>query len=822
MRKWIFGIAAFILVSIGMSQIVSAETISADGNYTYTVNTDGSTCTIIDYNADESIVTIPESIDGYTVTNIGTVSHVPFLNKSMTKIYYPDTVTYICQGSTYGCQNLTGIYKDYVSGSEYYDVDGVLYRTTKLWQYPTGKTDETYVISTGTTEVYRESFNNPQYLKTVIIPETVSYVGDAAFQGSVNSLNIIFKNNTITSDLLGGSFYNLASGSTVTVKTAALKTTADAIMSVYGYGNTTVVVNTYPSTSLTFTDGSTEKSVTWDANSSYSLYDLYNMTSSTGYTTDTVTWTVSDSNMGSVNNDTQYATTGERSGDFDLVGTSDSGYSITLHVKVYVATTSCTAPSNQTVMLNESRTATGEFKLTFNPITAYAAANVTWTSSNTNVLTIKNVEERTGDNSEGVVIVGSYTAKYPGQTTIKATVNDNGTIYTKSFVVTVDSDYYLPNHYYFAYDMIQSSYEYTGSAITPRFLIENKDYAGAPVSYSTSYSNNVNVGTATVKVTGTGSYFGSISKTFKIVKTTTSTDTDDSSTETTDDTTNTSTEESSSEDSTTTEDDTTTTITPSVPVGTSFVSAAMHYTVISNYEVRLTDYSGSRKYITIPSTVSYNGVSFTVRAIGSKAFYKYTKLKSVEIPSTVVAIGYRAFYRCTNLKQITLHNGLQTIDNQAFLRCYDLKSLDIPDTVTRIKTSAFAYCDALEDVNLGAGLEAIYSKAFYKCSSIKEIKFPNNVIAVGTKAFYRCTSLKKVSFGYSVQKIKGKAFYGCYNIYKIDFKTYEAPDIYNKAFEGVTKKVRIYRTPQYQSGNSKKTLKKLLNHADLYRFYFSN
>ncbi len=59
---------------------------------------------------------------------------------------------------------------------------------------------------------------------------------------------------------------------------------------------------------------------------------------------------------------------------------------------------------------------------------------------------------------------------------------------------------------------------YTGSAVIPELIItdgsnllcENKDY-------TTSYSNNKNTGTATVKIIGTGNYSGSISAEFRIV-----------------------------------------------------------------------------------------------------------------------------------------------------------------------------------------------------------------------------------------------------------------------------------------------------------------
>ena len=64
-----------------------------------------------------------------------------------------------------------------------------------------------------------------------------------------------------------------------------------------------------------------------------------------------------------------------------------------------------------------------------------------------------------------------------------------------------------------------NSYTYTGSAIKPTVTIT---YDGTTLTqgtdYTLSYSNNTNVGTATITITGMGDYEGTTTKTFKIVK----------------------------------------------------------------------------------------------------------------------------------------------------------------------------------------------------------------------------------------------------------------------------------------------------------------
>ena len=55
------------------------------------------------------------------------------------------------------------------------------------------------------------------------------------------------------------------------------------------------------------------------------------------------------------------------------------------------------------------------------------------------------------------------------------------------------------------------------------------------------------------------------------------------------------------------------------------------------------DYSGD---VVIPSSVFYNGTTYSVTSIGDHAFYNCSGLTSVTIPNSVTSIGWSAFYNC--------------------------------------------------------------------------------------------------------------------------------------------------------------------------------
>ena len=69
-------------------------------------------------------------------------------------------------------------------------------------------------------------------------------------------------------------------------------------------------------------------------------------------------------------------------------------------------------------------------------------------------------------------------------------------------------------------------------------------------------------------------------------------------------------------------------------------------------------YSGS---ITIPSTVTYNGVAYSVTSIGDYAFHDCTSLTSINIPESLTSIGMFAFDGCISLTAITLPEGVTKI-----------------------------------------------------------------------------------------------------------------------------------------------------------------
>ena len=180
----------------------------------------------------------------------------------------------------------------------------------------------------------------------------------------------------------------------------------------------------------------------------------------------------------------------------------------------------------------------------------------------------------------------------------------------------------------------------------------------------------------------------------------------------------------------------------------------------SNYN----EYSGN---VVIPSSIDYNGTTYSVTSIGDDAFKYCISLTSIEIPNSVTSIGDYAFSGCSNLTSIEIPNSVTSIGGLAFSGCTSLTSVVIGNSVTSIGDWAFRNCDSLTSIEIPNSVTSIGDHAFYYCSSLTSIEIPNSVTSIGDSAFYGCESLTSIEIPNSVTSIGEWAFSGCTSLISI-------------------------------------------------------
>ena len=199
------------------------------------------------------------------------------------------------------------------------------------------------------------------------------------------------------------------------------------------------------------------------------------------------------------------------------------------------------------------------------------------------------------------------------------------------------------------------------------------------------------------------------------------------------------------------------------------------------------DYQGN---VTIPSTVTYKGITYHVTSIGKRAFFGCYGLTSVSIPSTVTSIGLEAFYYCTALQTVGDITNVTEIGEAAFYFCFSLKSITLGDGITSVNEKTFQGCNSLQSVTLGNNISTIGEYAFASCESLPSITLPNtvtdikarafaycysmgeinlssNLKTIGQRAFAFCSSLKTITIPSKVTSIGGWAFNGCYDLKEV-------------------------------------------------------
>ena len=105
-------------------------------------------------------------------------------------------------------------------------------------------------------------------------------------------------------------------------------------------------------------------------------------------------------------------------------------------------------------------------------------------------------------------------------------------------------------------------------------------------------------------------------------------------------------------------------------------------------------------------------VEITRGEVGPHAFEDCTNLESVTLGDGVRSIGYSAFYECTNLTDINLGEGVRSIGSYAFDGCSSLTSLTFPDSVVYYGNGLIRDCLSLTELTVGGG-QSVLSCSFY-------------------------------------------------------------------------------------------------------------
>lgn len=144
-----------------------------------------------------------------------------------------------------------------------------------------------------------------------------------------------------------------------------------------------------------------------------------------------------------------------------------------------------------------------------------------------------------------------------------------------------------------------------------------------------------------------------------------------------------------------------------------------------NGEVTITDYTGTREHVLIPSEIG----GFPVTALADKAFYE-KHVTTVVVPDSVTEIGDLCFSGDNYLVSLTLPDGLAELSYGALESCYSLLDFDLPKGLKTIGEGALQAIFYLTHLTIPAGVIDIEQMNFLMMHGLEEVS-----VAEGSTSF---------------------------------------------------------------------------------------
>lgn len=190
-------------------------------------------------------------------------------------------------------------------------------------------------------------------------------------------------------------------------------------------------------------------------------------------------------------------------------------------------------------------------------------------------------------------------------------------------------------------------------------------------------------------------------------------------------------------------------------------------------------------YIGDATVISADTFAEGTTAIGAYAFYQNANITEVTIPASVTSIEIAAFSSCSNLTTVTFLESddpgrTLTIEDGSsstgvFAKCTKLTTVKLPDGLTYIAEYMFNSC-GFTGIEIPASVKKIGDYAFGS-TKLTELVIPEGVETIGESAFRTIGTLTSLTIPSTVTSIGKYAFYQCKLLEEIYYNAAECADL---------------------------------------------
>ena len=196
-----------------------------------------------------------------------------------------------------------------------------------------------------------------------------------------------------------------------------------------------------------------------------------------------------------------------------------------------------------------------------------------------------------------------------------------------------------------------------------------------------------------------------------------------------------------------------------------------------NSETRTAEVTyGTKEYlgdIVIPTSVTSDGVTYSVTSIGEEAFER-CRVTSVDMSNNITSIGREAFWNCYQLTSITIPANVTSLEG-VFAGCYELTKVEIHSDALVSKDYNWLsggllynlFGNYVQEFVIGEEVTKIGECAFWGCTSLTSITIPNSVTTIGSGSFSGCEKLTSITIPSSVTSIEDNPFNACSGLLSI-------------------------------------------------------